>query len=586
VGRLLLIGRLAARDLRRRRVEATLMLLVITAATATLSLGLVLTGATSSPYQRTRALTGGPDVSAQSAGASRDGAPPASLTALSRASGVTGHSGPFPVVSPVLRAGGHLVPGDDGFQAEGRDQAAAAIDQPKVIQGTWVRPGGAVLTPSYATELDVRPGDRITLAGRPFRVVGLAVTAAWPTVNSPGLMWLTRADALRLAGPGDPLSYALSLRLARPAAATAWVSARSTSSLFLMSWQQISSQDDRGVQIEQTELVVCAWLLSLLAIASVAVVAGGRMAEQSRRVGLLKAVGAAPRMVAAVLLAEHLAVALLAAAAGLGLGWLAAPLVGIPADGLLGSPGTPSITPLTVGVVTALALAVALLATFVPALRAARVSTVAALADTARPPRRRAWLIRVSRRMPAPLLLGLRLAARRPRRLVLGAVSTMITVATVIGVLVVADRRGAGRVPGGLTNPVDTEVQRILLVVAAGLVVLAAVNAVFIAWATAADARRPLAVARSLGLTQDQVSAGVCAAQLLSALPGALLGIPAGVGLVMAASHGPARGTLPPAWQLAAVVAGTLLVLLALTAGPARISARRPTAEILQSETP
>ncbi len=64
---------------------------------------------------------------------------------------------------------------DDGFQAEGRDQAAAAIDQPKIIQGTWVRPGGAVLTPSYATELGVRPGDRITLAGRPFR------SSAWPS---------------------------------------------------------------------------------------------------------------------------------------------------------------------------------------------------------------------------------------------------------------------------------------------------------------------------------------------------------------------------------------------------------------------
>jgi len=35
MGRLLLIGRLAARDLRRRPAEALLLLLVITAATAT-----------------------------------------------------------------------------------------------------------------------------------------------------------------------------------------------------------------------------------------------------------------------------------------------------------------------------------------------------------------------------------------------------------------------------------------------------------------------------------------------------------------------------------------------------------------------
>ena len=37
-----------------------------------------------------------------------------------------------------------------------------------------------------------------------------------------------------------------------------------------------------------------AWLAGLLAIASVAVLAGGRMAEHTRRVGLLKAVGGTP----------------------------------------------------------------------------------------------------------------------------------------------------------------------------------------------------------------------------------------------------------------------------------------------------
>ena len=56
---------------------------------------------------------------------------------------------------------------------------------------------------------------------------------------------------------------------------------------------------------------------ALLAVASVAVLVGGRMADQIRRVGLLKAVGGTPGLVAAVLLAEYVVVALLAAAAGL-----------------------------------------------------------------------------------------------------------------------------------------------------------------------------------------------------------------------------------------------------------------------------
>ena len=41
---------------------------------------------------------------------------------------------------------------------------------------------------------------------------------------------------------------------------------------------------------------------------------------------------------------------------------------------------------------------------------------------------------------------------------------------------------------------------------------------------------------------------------------------------------------IPPAWQLLAVVLATLLVVAGLTAIPARIGARRPVAEILQSE--
>ena len=65
-------------------------------------------------------------------------------------------------------------------------------------------------------------------------------------------------------------------------------------------------------------------------MASVAVLAGGRMAATERRVGLLKAVGGTPMLVAAVLLAEYLVVALGAAVAGLLAGWLVAPLLASP----------------------------------------------------------------------------------------------------------------------------------------------------------------------------------------------------------------------------------------------------------------
>jgi hypothetical protein len=62
MGRLFLIARLAARDLRHRSAQAVLLLLAITAAATTLTLGLALHGTASHPYETTRAATNGPDI--------------------------------------------------------------------------------------------------------------------------------------------------------------------------------------------------------------------------------------------------------------------------------------------------------------------------------------------------------------------------------------------------------------------------------------------------------------------------------------------------------------------------------------------
>jgi ABC-type lipoprotein release transport system permease subunit len=123
-----------------------------------------------------------------------------------------------------------------------------------------------------------------------------------------------------------------------------------------------------------------------------------------------------------------------------------------------------------------------------------------------------------------------------------------------------------------------------LLVLTVSLVALAAVNAVVVTWATALDTRHSSALARALGATPQQVSAGLSAAQVLPALAGAVLGIPGGLGLFAALGGGGDGVTGPPLWQLLAVVPVTVLVVAALTAIPARLGARRPVAESLQAE--
>jgi ABC-type lipoprotein release transport system permease subunit len=612
VGRALLVGRLAARDLRRRPAEVALLLLAILAATTTLTLGLVLRGVTTEPFERTRAATAGPDVLAGVA--PEPGGRPADVAALESlagAPGVVAHSGPFPVAMALLEANGRSVLA----QAEGRDTAAAAVDQPETTQGGWVRDGAVVLEAAFADALGVGVGDRVRLRpisidegnweprveargpGRTFRVAGVAVTAAsasYPDTTcvafclpDTGLVWLTRADAHSVEPDADARQYLLKLRLADPAAAEAFVAARNPEDgaavppdrfpPILKSWQEISAENANMIENQRRALLTGGWLLALLAVASVAVLVGGRMADQIRRVGLLKAVGGTPALIAAVLLAQYMVVALVAATAGLALGWQAAPLLTESSAGLLGSAGAGTVTLSTVGLVTAVALGVAVVATFVPAVRASRTSTVRALADSARPPRRTAWLIALSRRLPVPLLVGLRVAARRPRRTALAVASIAITASGIVAVLYAhADVLDD---PNGVRGE---QFNRVLLVIAITLVALAAVNAIFVTWATALDARRSSALTRALGATPQQVSAGLAAAQVLPALAGAVLGIPGGIALVTLVD--PDATTTPPLWQLLAVVPLTALVMAALAAIPARLGARRPIVEILRSE--
>ena len=256
MSRFRLVGRLVARDLRHRPGQAVLMLLAITAATATLTLGLVLHGVTSQPYQQTRAATNGPDEVAYIGqppvtGGPPGSAPPATGTKLqqqaqtqagklARAPGVTASSGPFPLAGALIRANGLAA----GAEAEGRDEAPATVDQPKLTAGSWVRPGGVVLERTFAAGLGVGAGDRITLNGRPFTVTGIAVTAANPpypnlcyysgggcragppdngSARDIGLLWLTKPDALSLATPSNPVTtYVVDLKLKNPAAADAF----------------------------------------------------------------------------------------------------------------------------------------------------------------------------------------------------------------------------------------------------------------------------------------------------------------------------------------------------------------------------
>jgi putative ABC transport system permease protein len=626
MGTALLVFRLAARDVRRHAAQAILLVIAIAAATATLTMGIALNGVTSqSPYLTTRAATKGPDVVAYTTSA-------ATANQLTHASGVANHSGPFPVVSATIHFDRRF---NDVF-AEGRSMTPSAVDRPLVTAGSWVRPGGVVIERTFADALGVSVGDRVSLDRKSFAVAGIAVTAAQspypylcngtlvgptPTAskfsnacpssfNLPmlpigggqflsdfddvGQIWMTEADAIGLTSKTNPLTtYVVNLKLSNPGDALAFAYDRFTATnsptapLF-STWEGQEAEDAKLVQDGQGVLQPGAFLLALLAVASVAVLVGRRLSEYARRVGLLKAVGGTPSVVAATFLAENLVLALFAAVVGLVAGWLASPLITSPGAALIGAPGAAPISLSSAVDVIGLAIVVALAATLVPAIRASRGSTVAALNDVGRPPKRRGALVRISSKLPIPALFGLRLVARRPRRSLLSAANVAVTTTGIVAVVAFhafADNTLSGAVAltaGGLTDPVISRDEQMLTVITVMLITLAALNTLFTTWATVLDARHAAALMQALGARSRQVSTGLIVAQVLCALPGAILGVPLGVVLFkLAVKH----GSLPPVTWLAAAVLGVLVATAALTALPARIGTWQPVAEVLQSET-
>ena len=239
MGLIVLVWRLAVRDLRRRLTQSVLLLLVIAAATSTLALAFSLDGTSNHPWSTTRAATAGPDVMLQTYPSKHPD--PTQLDALGHAPGVVGTSGPYPMASPVLRAGQIT----DPVFAEGRDETMPAIDRPHVTSGTWVRPGGVVVERGFADELGVHVGSQVTLSSRTFQVVGVAVDTDRGANWRPQLVWVTRADALQLAGPHGQLAYVLNVRLADPASAPAFGAAHNSPNLFIATWQQVRSSDEK-----------------------------------------------------------------------------------------------------------------------------------------------------------------------------------------------------------------------------------------------------------------------------------------------------------------------------------------------------
>lgn len=602
MSRLRLGLRLAARDLRRRITETVLLFLALVVAATTLTIGLVLHGQTAAPYLETRQRTDGPDVVAvlfPAPNSTVTAVARTRLRAVARRPDVSARSKPFPMAWTSIDAHGT----SGVAEVQGRDATGTGVDRPLIVSGHWVGRTGVVIERAFAQAMGLSVGDSVDLGGRQVPVVGIAISAALPpypqlcTIGcildrpgwfsaEPGLVWATRHRVRTLATVQEPLVWFQYLKLHDPSTAPAFAARYNSGGppdgrAELNPWQDIAARQAEQLTNERTAVVFGSTLLVILALATLVVLVGGRMSDEVRRVGMLKAAGATPGFVARLLLASYLAIGLVAAVVGLGAGHLLTPRLVTLSAGLLGHVGATSVTTTDVVAVIGSVLTLVVIAATVPAWRAARTSTVLALADGGRTPRRRGTLLALSARLPTPALLGLRLTARRPRRAALTSLSVAVAVCGSTVVLYAQSSLHAERGnAGGPADPQVAQIHTVTTTLSLLLAVMAAVNLVFVTRASAVDARRMLAVTRALGISPTQAAAGLGIAQLLPAVAGLVLGGAAGSVIFHALSS--SNPATPSTAQLAGLALLTFALSVALTAVPARLEARRPIAEILR----
>ncbi|CAL9627215.1 FtsX-like permease family protein [Streptomyces sp. enrichment culture] len=589
MGRLLLVWRLVTRDLRRRPGEAVVFLVAVTAATASLTLGMTTDDAVAAGYLKTREATAGPDITA----VTTDPDPAALARRIAHAPGVDTVADPVPGFSTTVRAHGRT----EHTAVEGRERTPSAVDRPLVTSGTWVRDGGAVVERGFAQALGVRVGDRVTIGERRYPVVGTAISAAtavypwgnWAEGPGPsdggGRIWLTTDDARAAAG-AESVLHLLNIKLSDPDATSRWQHTVLTDDIRgrywvnTHAWQTFVDGDTRLLRAVRPTLVIGGWLLAAAALVTLASLAAVRAPRDHRRAALFKAVGATPRTVAALLLAQYLLLAVAATAAGVTAGCLTAPALADPGAGLLNEAGPPA-TGIVVAA-TLLAVLVALAGTLGPVLRTVRSSTVDSLADPAHLSPHRPRSAALTAHLPPALLIGVRLIARRPGRAVLSAVGTAATTVMVTALLTFRVSLEAETARGTSTfeDSRNALTGQVMLGVTVALVTLSVLNAVFVSWSTAVQARRALAVTRTLGATPGQVVAALCTAQLLPAVGGIAVGIPLGLGLFALFS---AVVVIPPVSWLAAAAPAVLLAVAALAALPAWLHTRSPAGRLLDA---
>ncbi|RPE43074.1 putative ABC transport system permease protein [Streptomyces sp. Ag109_O5-1] len=419
------LGRVVRAGVGRRRVQtAVLVLTTLMSVTASvLAAGLLV--AARAPFDHAFARQHGAHLTAQFDGTKVTAA---QLTATARTSGVTATAGPFRTLSvrPRTASGSDALPaGVDlpPMTVAGRADASGRVDGLSLVSGTWAtRPGQIVL--AYG-KVPMEPGGRLTFPDAPgsptLTVVGVA-----RSVTGTADAWVTPAQAGALTTPNSPSAYEMLYRFrhagtdsqlaADRAAIRATVPKGALTGSY--SYLAVKRQETANAMAFVPFLAAFGVLGLLLSVLVIGIVVSGAVGAATRRIGILKSLGFTPAQVVRAYVGQALIPAGVGCVLGLGLGnLLAVPVLG-EVGTAFGGPAA-SIPVWVNAVVPAAALVLVAAAALVPALRAGRLRTVAAITVGRTPGVGRGRLVRrLTGRLPVPRAVSLGLAnpCARPAR--------------------------------------------------------------------------------------------------------------------------------------------------------------------------
>jgi len=430
-------------DLRRRRLQAAVVFLIVALATGVGTLAIELLNESSAPYTRAFDQYQGAHLTAYFQGSL---VTTEQLLATTRLPEVTASAGPWQMVQ---------VPVEYGTQKAfvlvvARPDPGGPVDRLLITAGRWAtQPGEIVLTHSFAQSIGIGVGGHLSAlsaADRPELVVVGEVAdidEASAGLYSPQFAWVQPEGfpALLPAGqqPGKLMLYRF-----RHAATDADLQQRSqeiaavvppgalSASLSYLFIQQIF-----GLTTTLTLTFLLAFAVFALGAAAliVANVVSGAVLTSQRDIGVVRALGFTPGQVVATFVGQMLVPALVGCAVGVPLGVLGSrPLVSSSADAL-GLPAPSGVDALAPVLATLGGLLVVALAAALPALRAGLLHPVDAITQSSTPGRRRrSWIGALAQalRLPRPASLGASNAFARPVRGLLTTLAVVIGVATLV----------------------------------------------------------------------------------------------------------------------------------------------------------